>query len=205
MSAAWFQARAGLITGSKAKDVLDRLKNGGDSAKRKAYKSQILAEILSGTTQSYGITTNAMQHGIDTEPKARDHYALATGLDVEQVGFCISDENPRWGASPDGLIGSDGLVEFKCPETITHIDYLLADVVPEQYIPQMAWQMLVCERQWCEFVSFDDRLPKHLQMFVKRYHRDNAYIEYLKKEVNLFLFEVDEMVKAVNRRFPNAD
>jgi len=65
--------------------------------------------------------------------------------------------------------------------------------------------MLVCERQWCEFVSFDDRLPKHLQMFVKRYHRDNAYIEYLKKEVNLFLFEVDEMVKAVNRRFPNAD
>jgi hypothetical protein len=112
---------------------------------------------------------------------------------VEEVGFIDHPRIANSGASPDGLVG-DGLVEIKCPATATHLDTLLAGTVPPKYVPQMQWQMACTDRKFCDFVSFDPRLPDHLRLFVKRVERDDAYIRMLEGEVTLFLSELEEKV-----------
>jgi hypothetical protein len=98
------------------------------------------------------------------------------------------------GASPDGLV-NDGIVEFKCPNTATHLEYLLADKVLEKYVTQMQWQMACTGRPWCDFVSYDPRLPEHLQMLVVRVPRNEVRIAELETEVRKFLAELDDKVK----------
>jgi hypothetical protein len=135
-----------------------------------------------------------MQWGIDTEPFARAAYELQQDVMVETVGFATHPEIPRFGCSPDGLVGEDGLVEIKCPNTATHIEYLLAGTVPAEYQAQMLVEMACTGRQWVDFVSYDPRLPAHLQLFVRRFLRDAARIAEIESKVVQFLEEVDRVL-----------
>jgi hypothetical protein len=145
-----------------------------------------------------------MQWGTDQEPFARAAYEAAQGVMVEEVGFVPHPTIEMSGASPDGLVGLFGMLEIKCPNTATHIDTLLTQTVPGKYITQMQWQMRCCERQWCEFVSFDPRLPQELQLFVKRVEFDPEYVAMLEKEVIQFLAELDDKVnKLTNLKVKN--
>ena len=154
--------------------------------------AQLICERLTNT-QGESFTNAAMQWGTETEPLARSAYEAHAEM-VEEVGFVQHPKIEQAGASPDGLVGLFGMLEIKCPNTATHIDTLLSQTVPTKYITQMQWQMRCCERQWCDFVSFDPRLPQDLQLFVKRIDFDAAYVATLEEEVNLFLKELDDKV-----------
>lgn len=190
---AWREIRRGKVTASAIEDVMSSLKSGGEPAGRRNYRAQLVVEIMTGTVaESY--TNGAMQWGIDNEDAARDAYAFQSGIEVEQVGFIDHPTVPMSGCSPDGLIGDDGMVEIKCPNTATHIDYLLDGVVPAAYVKQMQWQMACSGRKWNDFVSYDPRMPVELQLFVCRLERDDAMIEKMEDAVRAFRSEVDAMV-----------
>ncbi len=189
----WFAQRIGLVTASRLNDVMATLKSGGEAATRKNYRAQLIAERLTGA-KADSFTNAAMQWGTDNEPLARAMYEIQSGNDVEQVGFILHPDIKMTGASPDGLINDDGLIEIKCPNTATHIDYLLAGVPPSDYHNQMLWQMECTGRQWCDFASFDPRMPDDLQLFVVRFNRDQERIDELKKGVVKFLSEVDDVL-----------
>lgn len=197
-SAEWLQMRVGCVTGSRVADVMAKLKRkDGEAQCRQDYKAEITCEILTGRAADHYISP-AMQWGIDNEIFARNAYGVEVG-DVEPVGFALHSRIARFGASPDGLVGSDGLVEFKCPNTATHIDYIIQGVVPPEYQWQMLAEMACAERQWCDFVSYDPRLPKKLQLFVRRFERDEARINEMEQEVVKFLAEVDEQIARLNK------
>lgn len=193
LSPEWFEARRGFVGASSINDVMATTKSGGEAATRRNLRARIIAERLTGVcAESY--TNAAMQWGIDNEPIARAMYEIKSGNDVEQVGFILHPEIKMTGASPDGLINNDGLIEIKCPNTATHIDYLLGGVPPTEYHNQMLWQMECTGRKWCDFASFDSRMPDDLQLFIVRFHRDDERIAELKKGVEKFLSEVDEVL-----------
>jgi len=187
----WLAARAGRVTSSKIQDVMAKIKT-GEAATRRDYRAQIIAEILTGQPQGDTFTNEAMRWGTEQEPFARAAYEMASGFMVDQVGFVLHPTIERAGASPDGIVDMDGLVEIKCPKTATHIQYRLDKSVPTQYQPQMLWQMACTGAAWCDFVSFDPRLPDDLQLFVVRFNRDQARIDAMEAEVVAFLAEVDE-------------
>ena len=143
---------------------------------------------------------DAMRWGTEQEPMARASYEVKTGLLVDQVGMVLHPTIDRAAASPDGLVGEDGLIEIKCPNTATHLEYLLAGTVPSRYQPQMLWQMSCTGAAWCDFVSYDPRLPDHLQLFIVRFNRDQARIDEMEAEVRAFLAEVDSIIS----RLPKA-
>ena len=189
----WLEARAGKVTASRIADVLAKVKT-GEAAGRRDYRAQLVAEILTGRPQESGFMTDAMRWGTEQEPYARAAYECQAGVLVDQVGMVLHPSIERGAASPDGLVDPDGLVEIKCPNTATHLDYLLDGTVPAKYQPQMLWQMACTGRDWCDFVSFDPRLPEDLQLFVVRFQRDQARIEAMEAEVQVFLAEVEETV-----------
>lgn len=195
----WKQLRLGKVTASRVKDVMARIKT-GEAAVRRNYRAQLVAERLSGQPDD-GFSNAAMQRGTEQEPFARAAYEMLTGNLVEQVAFIDHPEIEMAGASPDGLIGSDGLVEIKNPNTSTHIGYALDGRPPAEYRDQMLWQMECCGRDWCDFVSFDSRMPEHMQLFVVRYHRDQERIDIIKDEVIKFLYEVEVEVQKLNDVF----
>jgi predicted phage-related endonuclease len=145
-----------------------------------------------------------MQWGTDQEPVARQVYAARHSLDVSEIGFVDHPEINMSGASPDGLVGVWGLVEIKCPNTATHLDTLLSETVPGKYITQMQWQMACTGREWCDFVSFDPRLPESMALFVKRVHRDVSHILELETEVAAFIAEIDDKVARLTERYARA-
>ena len=185
----WFAARIGKVTASRVADVLAKTKT-GYSTTRDNYMAQLVCERLTG--QKGDSFTNApMQHGTETEPLARISYEVAQNVLVDEVGFVPHPSIIMAGASPDGLVGDDGLLEIKCPNTATHIETLLSQTVPGKYNTQMQFQMACTGRSWCDFVSFDNRLPAELQLFVKRVPRDNMYIRLMEEEIIKFLNELD--------------
>lgn len=188
----WHAARAGKVTASCIASVMAKIKT-GEAAARRDYKAQLVAEILTGTPQDGSYINAEMQWGMDQEPFARAAYEVACGVLVDQVGFVLHPTIERAGMSPDGIVGQ-GLLEIKCPKTATHLQYLLAGAVPAQYQPQMLWQMACAEATFCDFVSFDPRLSPELQLFVIRFHRDEARIKEMESEVKMFLAEVDELL-----------
>jgi putative phage-type endonuclease len=189
----WHTARLGKVTASRVADVIAKTKT-GYGASRANLMADLIVERLTG--QPASTFTNAhMEWGTEQEPHARAAYSARTGELVEEVGFIDHPRIVNSGASPDGLVGDDGLVEFKCPATATHLDTLLAGEVPSKYIPQMQWQMACTNRAWCDFVSYDPRLPEHLRMFVKRVERDDKYITTLEGEVKTFLAELNEKLE----------
>ena len=189
-SEAWLAARAGKVTASMISNVLAK----PETAAFRDYQAQIVAELLTGKPQGSDFTNAAMEFGTENEPFARSAYEVSTGFTVDEVGLVLHPTIDRAGASPDGLVGSDGLVEIKCPKVATHLAYICAGVVPTKYKNQMLFQMICAERAWCDFVSFRPDLPEHLQLFVIRFQRDEAKIKELITAVNSFLVQVDEML-----------
>lgn len=195
----WFAARAGKATASKIADIVAKTKS-GPSASRANYMAQLVAERLSGLPAE-GFSNAAMQWGTEKEPEARAAYERHALCTVVELGFADHPTIPMSGASPDGLVGDEGLLELKCPLTATHIDTLLGGTVPKKYMAQMQWQMACTERRWCDFASYDPRLPDEMQLFVQRVERDDAMIAELETEVTAFLAEVDQTVAALRERY----
>lgn len=191
----WFKARLGLATASRFSDIMAKTRS-GYAASRANYMSELAIERLTGVpAESY--QNGAMQWGTDNEPVAKLNYELATENPVEETGFWKHDTLMA-GASPDGFVGDDGLVEIKCPNSATHIQTLKSKTIPRQYIAQVQGQMWITERKWCDFVSYDPRLPVNAQMTIIRIQRDDEYIAELEDEITKFLKEVDEQVDFVS-------
>lgn len=186
----WLAARAGKVTASMISNVLAK----PETAAYRDYQAQIVAELLTGKPQGSDFTNEAMQFGTENEPFARSAYEVYMGIMVDEVGLVLHPTIDRAGASPDGLVGSDGLVEIKCPKVATHLSYICAGVVPTKYKNQMMFQMICAERAWCDFVSFRPDLPGRLQLFIVRFKRDETEIIKLTTAVNAFLAQVDEML-----------
>jgi putative phage-type endonuclease len=197
----WFSARLGKVTASRISDVMAKTKS-GPSASRKNYQMQLLCERLTGRKEE-GFTSAAMQRGTDMEPIARSAYEVDKGVMVQECGFVPCPLIEMAGASPDGLVGSDGLVEFKVPNTATHVDFLRTGNIDSGYQLQMMFQMMCAGRKWCDFVSFDDRLPEPLQYKCVRLMFDEEVAASIHKEVTSFLAELNaleaEMLEKMRR------
>lgn len=191
----WLQARCGILTASKGMDMSSMLKNGGESAKRTNLKNQLLVERFTGCPK-FVYQNAAMKWGTEQEPNAREAYSLYTGATVVQVGLAISDEIEFFGASPDGLVGAEGLIEIKCPESETFLKWVLDGVVPDQHKPQMLAQLAVTGRQWCDFVAYDPRFPLEQDLFIRRFTPYPADIQKIKDSARTFLAEVAVMERA---------
>ncbi len=193
----WYAARLGKVTASRVADVMARTKTGW-GASRKNYMADLIAERLTGMpVEQY--TNQAMQWGIDTEAQARNAYSFFRDAEVLEVGFIDHPKIPMTGASPDGQIGDDGLLELKCPNTATHIEALLSAAVPEKYLLQMQWQLACTGRQWCDFVSFDPRMPERMRLFAVRVPRSEPKIQEIESAVIAFLAELDATLAALAR------
>ena len=191
-SGEWFAVRVGKVTASRVADILAKTKS-GYSTSRDNYMAQLVCERLTNQ-KAESFTNAAMQHGTETEPLARAAYEALKDVLVDEVGFVPHPTIQMAGASPDGLVGDDGLLEIKAPNTATHIDTLLSESVPTKYFTQMQFQMACTGRKWCDFVSFDNRLPEELQLFVKRVPRDETYIKLMEAEIVQFIAELDEKI-----------
>jgi putative phage-type endonuclease len=203
-SPAWLAARCGLVTASRVADVVARTKT-GYAASRANYMAQLVAERLTGNVAE-SFTNAAMQWGTEHEPVARNAYEFYRDTEVQLVGMVKHPNIPEAAASPDGLVGTDGLVEIKCPNTATHIDTLLGQSVPGNYQTQMQWQMACTGRQWCDFASFDPRLPESMRLFICRVPRDDERIAELESAVTEFLVELREKVHRLRARYePETD
>lgn len=195
----WHQARLGKVTASKVAEVMARTKN-GPAASRANYAAQLIIERLTGQPTE-GFTNDAMRWGTEKEPEARRAYAFRTDNDVAEVGFVDHAVISMAGASPDGLIGDAGLLEIKCPNTATHLDTLQTGAPPAKYVSQMLWQMACTGRQWCDFVSYDPRLPEDFRIFIARVERDDEAIAQMETEVVAFLAEIDARINELNARY----
>ena len=190
----WLSERAGKVTASMISNVLMKPETAGF----RDYQAQLVAEILTGKPQGSDYTNAHMAFGTEMEPLARSAYEAETGFSVDEVGFCQHPTIERAGASPDGLVGKNFLVEIKVPKVSTHLAYLIANVVPATYKNQMMWQMACTGRDWCDFVSFRPDLPEHLQLFIVRFKRDPARILELETAVIAFLKSVETMINQLN-------
>lgn len=192
----WFAARLGRVTASRVADVVAKTKS-GYSASRANYMAELVCERLTGM-QGESFSSAAMVWGTNTEPLARSAYESRMAELVEETGFVLHPTITMAGASPDGLIGNDGLVEIKCPNTSTHIDTLLSDGAPSKYMTQMQWQMACTGRKWCDFVSFDPRMPEEMQLYIFRVERNDDVITELEREVEKFLSELEDKITQLN-------
>lgn len=198
----WFAARVGKLTASRMADAMAKIKT-GYGASRANLMAEIVVERLTGQ-KADGFTNAAMQHGIDTEPHARAAYEFHTDNTVALMGFVDHPRIAMFGASPDGLIGGDGLLEIKCPGSAAHIDVLLRGAIPGKYQIQMATQLSCTGREWCDFVSFDPRLPEAMRLFVKRFYREENQIAEIEREAETFLAEVDDTIKRLRNQYAEA-
>lgn len=187
----WLQAKAGRMSSSRMADVMTKPKvtskgttRGGitELAGRRAYRAELVCERLTGVSSEHHVT-RPMQWGIDNEPFARSAYEVAEDAMVDTVGFVLHPTMDFAGASPDGLVGDDGCLEIKCPTSENFLDWRDAGVAPEEHIHQMQWVMACCERDWCDFVAFDPRMPNGLRFFIVRVERDEKRIAGMEFEV----------------------
>jgi len=198
-SAEWFSARLGKVTASKIDDIMAKTKS-GESQYTKRYKLQLVTERL--TNKVVPLFMNAaMAHGVEYEDEARVEYAnkmkLLIDTDVREVGFIDHPSIHMSGASPDGLVGKDGLIEIKCPQPITHTETLVSSEIARKYIHQMQWQMACTGKKWCDFVSYQPSFPEDCKLFIKRVERDDDLIGHLEVAVSKFLSEVDDKIKSI--------
>jgi len=194
----WKRARLGYVSASNLDAVMARGKS-GEAITRKKYKVRLAAERLTGEiTESY--SNSAMEWGVVNEEKAAMAYEVSKDTLLDRSGFWKHPTIPWLGCSPDRLVGSDGLVEIKNPDSTTHIDYLLAKRVPPEYIKQVQGQIWVMERDWCDFVSYDARMPLKNRLLIVRAFRDDNLIKEMEKEVKIFLNEVEELIDTLNNQ-----
>jgi len=188
----WFAQRLGKVTASRVADVIAKTKT-GYSTSREGYMVELALERITGQ-RAEAYTNSAMQWGTETEPLARAAYEALTGELVEETAMVQHPRIEMAGASPDGLVGADGLLEIKCPNSATHVQTLRSKKPAGKYVTQMMWQMACTGRAWCDFVSYDPRMPEGLQLFTTRVPRDDKVIAELETEVEKFLEEVAAMV-----------
>lgn len=197
----WFALRAGKITASRIADVMANGKGSAESVTRAKYRAQIVAERITGVSQEDGYESDAMRRGTEQEPFARAAYEAEKSLMVDQVAFVVHPEIPNAGCSPDGLVGTDGGCEIKCPNTSTHIRWIIAGEVPAEHQKQMHWCMAVTGAQWWDFVSFDGRVPdEDLRLFVRRLPRDPKVIETMEAAVRKFDEECSGLVTVLRHK-----
>ena len=191
-TAEWQALRVGKLSASRVADMLATVKT-GESASRKNLKADLIVERLTNQkTESF--TSGAMNWGVETEPQARAAYEVMTGNFVDQIAFVDHPTIAMFGCSPDGLVDDNGLIEIKCPNSATHLESLETQTIPKKYITQMQTQLCVTGRQWCDFVSFDPRLPEPLNLLIIRVERDDEYISMIESEAIKFLQEVQNKV-----------
>lgn len=193
----WFAARCGSLGASQLADALAKTKSGW-GASRANLRAKLVVERLTGQ-QEESFASAAMQWGVDKEEEARIAYSFLTGRTVVEVGLYKHPTIIGTHASPDGLVDDDGCIEIKCPNSATHIETLKSNLVAHKYLLQMQWQMRCADRQWCDFVSFDPRMPDHLMLYIQRVQRDDDMLATLESEVGTFLAEVDADVKALSK------
>lgn len=198
----WHSIRLGKVTASRVADVVAKTKS-GPAASRGNYLSDLFLERVTGAAVE-GFKSSAMQWGIDNEPDARAAYQFEKNMRVAQVGFVPHNSIAMAGASPDGLVGDNGLVEIKCPFPATHLETLKTGKIPANYITQMMWQMACTGRQWCDFISYDPRFPEWGRLFIQRVPRDDARITELETEVVMFLKELSDTVQELTRKYGGA-
>ena len=199
----WHLFRLGNLTASRCHDAIAETKS-GYSASRQRLMDELINERLTGEHKEIAVSP-AMQWGIDTEPFARLRYEIVKKCVVQEVGTIAHPRISESSASPDGLIGEKGLIEIKCPNTTTMVNTVLRGTIPENYKTQMAWQLACTERDWCDFVMYDPRLPENQQMWIMRFEPTKQYIADLEKKVSVFLEELRERVlnfeKNINANF----
>lgn len=195
----WLLARCGKVTASRVADIMAKTKS-GYSASRGNYMAELVCERLTGVpTDTF--KSAAMEWGTAQEPHARAAYEAVGGVLVEEVGFVPHSSIPDAGASPDGLVGAVGLIEIKCPNTATHIETLLSGKVPDRYNTQMQWQMACTGRVWCDYVSYDPRMPENMRLFLARVFRDQSAILAMETEVLTFIHELTDKVAALKLHY----
>jgi putative phage-type endonuclease len=195
----WHAQRLGKLTASRMADALARTKTGW-GASRANLMAALVAERLTGVSQD-SYTNAAMQWGIDTEPQAKAAYEFKCDIDIVPAEFVDHPTIAMSGASPDGYVGKDGLIEIKCPNIATHIETLLGADIDGRYVKQMQWQMACTDRAWCDFASFDPRLPPEMQLHIRRVHRDDKLIAEMERESAVFLDEVDARVNRLQTMY----
>lgn len=197
----WYAARAGRLTGSQAADMLARIKS-GEAAARRNLRMKLLCERLTGRSQEDHYVSKEMQRGIDLEATALAAYEAHSGLLTRRVGFV--QHALHWaGCSPDALVNGSGLVEIKCPNSATHLAYLRAKVLPREYMPQVRHNLWMTGAEWCDFVSFDDRFPRALQLFCARVQRTDMEIEAYQVDALNLLAEVDRELEGIYGEYGN--
>ena len=196
----WHQARAGRATASRIADIMRKTKT-GVSAMRATYAGQLVAERLSGMVDTQTFTSFAMQRGTETEDKARAHYGFIHDTEPQKVGFVVHPTISQAGASPDRLVGNDGMLEIKCPNSAGQILTLLGAPIDPDYHKQMMWGLACTGRQWCDYVSFDDRMPAEMMMHTRRVARDAQMIAEMEEAVRGFLVEVDITIASLTRLY----
>lgn len=187
----WYAARLGKVTAS----CFGKAIAGGQGKVKKTYMIQLIAERLTQEPQE-GFSNAVMQRGSEIEPYAREYYEILNGISTREVGFV--ERNEDIGASPDGLVGEDGLIEIKCPNSTTHIEIIIADKVPTTHKPQIQGQLWVCEREWCDFVSYDPRVSQR-PYFCERVYRDDDYIKELHIKIQMFIDEMNKMMEILTK------
>jgi hypothetical protein len=198
-SAEWLAARRGRITASRMADVVNYLAKGGEGAKRKDYRLDLIAERLTGLCET-SFVSSEMQWGIDQEQYARARYEIENDVIVDRVGFITHPAMEFSGGSPDGLVTGNGGVEFKAPKTTTHIEWLSGGVIPEKHLPQVDWNIACGELDWMDFVSFDPRIiNRDLQVFKVRRYRDDKRIAELESEVARFNDEIEAQIAKMGK------
>jgi len=198
----WYAARLGKVTASRVADLMAKTKS-GYSASRANYMAELICERLT-LTQAETFTNAAMQWGTECEPHARIAYEFLTDREVTETGFVLHGAIADFGASPDGLVGDNGLVEIKCPNTATHIETLLSEAIPGKYVTQMQAQMACTGRAWCDFVSFDPRMPADMQIWIMRVERDSAAIADMEDEISTFLADMAQKLDSLRSRYAMA-
>lgn len=199
----WFAARLGKVTASRIADLRKKTQKGW-AASRAAYMADLIAERLSGEHIPSG-TGAARRWGQDIEPEAKRAYEFYRDAEIKEVGFLPHPTIGDAGASPDGLVGENGLVEFKCPTVLTHLETLETGTIAPEYLQQMQWQMACTGREWCDFASYDPRYPEAMKLYVQRVKRDDELIADIEADVVAFLNEMRDRFYGLRKKFGHSD
>ncbi|WP_273782699.1 lambda exonuclease family protein [Bartonella sp. ML69XJBT] len=201
-TAEWFQARLGKVTASNIYNILSKTAKGTPTSKYEDYKIKLMTERLTGEiSQSY--ITPAMQWGIEHEEEALKEYAFIYDTQITQCGFIQHPTIQMAGASPDGLIDKDGLIEIKCPQSSNHLRFFMDNEIKPEYLAQMQFQMACTGRKWCDFISYDPRFTGNSSLFrmkIKRIHRDDKQIEQINQAVESFLAEIEQEIQRISTK-----